>query len=67
MPYRRDGFLSGGRARGKVKGFDGGEEGCLACIVKAKEKDGILCRKVKDIDVILVSWAKPILPSLLVA
>ena len=58
LPYRRDRLLSSGRARGEVKRFDGGKEGSLAGIVEAKEKDGILCRSVKDSDGILVSWVK---------
>lgn len=58
LPYRRDRLLSSGRGRGEVKRFDGGKEGRLAGIVEAKEKDGILCRSVKDREVILVSWVQ---------
>ena len=41
-----------------VERFDGGKEGSFAGIIEAKEKNGILCRSVKNTDVILVSWVE---------
>ena len=42
LTHRRDGFLGRRGRRGEVEGFDGGEEGGFARVVKAEEEDRVL-------------------------